>query len=243
MTGKPIYAVGDIHGQRAMLEDALARIERDSGADARVVFLGDLVDRGPDSRGVIELLSQGVAAGRDWTVLRGNHDRLYSYFLRQVPCTDPQILVGYQWLHERIGGVETLRSYGIEVPAGMRHYQLLKEALAVIPQAHLNFMDSLPTHLEAGELLFVHAGIRPGLPLEQQSEDDMLWIRDEFLDYKEPHPWLVVHGHTPERRPVHMGNRVNLDSGAGFGRPLTTAVFEGRRCWILGDRGREPLTP
>ena len=92
-------------------------------------------------------------------------------------------------------------------------------------------------------VLFVHAGIRPGVALADQSQDDKLWIRGEFLDDRRPHPRLVVHGHTHVPAPEHHGNRVNLDSGAGYGHPLTTAVFEGRACWHLTETGRQPLMP
>ena len=105
----PIYAIGDIHGQLAMLEQALALIEADGGADARIVFLGDYTDRGSDSRGVIERLVQGQAAGRNWVFLKGNHDRMFSMVSRGLRrATTPRLLVGYHWLHERIGGIETL---------------------------------------------------------------------------------------------------------------------------------------
>ncbi|WP_299349336.1 metallophosphoesterase family protein [uncultured Shimia sp.] len=239
----PIYAVGDIHGQLDMLQDALSRIERDGGADAQIVFLGDLVDRGPDSAGVIELLMKGQADGRNWTILRGNHDRMYSYFLEDLPRPDPQILLGMDWFNDRIGGRETLASYGIETSDRSRYYQIHPIAREQIPQSHIAFMGNLPAYYQHQGLLFVHAGIRPGVPLDQQSEDDMCWIRRDFLDFPDVHPWLVVHGHTPERQPVHKGNRINLDSGAGYGRPLTSAVFEGRDCWILSDAGRQVLTP
>lgn len=237
----PIYAVGDIHGQIDMLNDALTRIERDGGQEAKIVFLGDLVDRGPDSAGVIDLLVKGRAEGRNWTILRGNHDRMYSHFLEELPRPDPQILLGMDWFSDRIGGRQTLASYGIETTESSRYYQVHLEARDVIPQSHARFMESLPAFLEHDGLLFVHAGIRPGVPLAQQTEDDMCWIRREFLDFTDPHPWLVVHGHTPERKPVHMGNRINLDSGAGYGRPLTTAVFEGRDCWVLTEQTRVRL--
>lgn len=238
-----LYAIGDIHGQLGMLEDALAKIETDGGSNAPVVFLGDLIDRGPDSRGVIELLSRGVAQGRNWTVLKGNHDRLYSYFLRPQPIVDTQILVDYHWLHPRIGGIGTLQSYGIEVPEGARYYQLLPEALGAIPQSHIDFMNALPSHHQVGELLFVHAGLRPGVALKDQTEDDLIWIRKKFHDHTDPWPWLVVHGHTPLKAPKHYGNRINLDSGAGYDRPMTTAVFEGRDCFVLTGQGRKPLLP
>ena len=239
----PIYAIGDIHGQKAMLEDALARIERDGGREAEVVFLGDLVDRGPDSAGVIDLLQRGVAAGRNWTVLRGNHDRMFSYFMEDKPRPDPQILLGMDWFSDRIGGRTTLESYGIKTGETSRYYQIHPQAREVIPQAHVDFMAGLPACHVVGELLFVHAGIRPGVALEAQSEDDLCWIRNAFLDYREAHPWLVVHGHTPQKTPVHEGNRVNLDAGAGYGRPVTAAVFEGREVCVLEDNGRRALRP
>lgn len=238
---QPIYAVGDIHGQKTMLEDALARIDRDGGG--HVVFLGDYTDRGPDSAGVIELLRLGLDEGRDWITLKGNHDRMFEMFLRDHPANDDRLLVGYHWLHERIGGIETLASYGVDVPDGARIYQVHSAARDAVPCDHLAFLAGLPSyHLENG-LLFVHAGIRPGVPLEQQCEHDLIWIRHEFLDDPHPHPWLVVHGHTPGRTAEHFGNRINLDAGAGYGRPLATAVFEGQDCWLLTERGRVPLMP
>ncbi|KUJ84131.1 serine/threonine protein phosphatase [Ruegeria marisrubri] len=240
---RPIYAIGDIHGQREMLEAALARVEADGGADARVVFLGDYTDRGPDSRGVLDILVAGKRAGRDWITLKGNHDRMFALFLRDYPANDHRLLVGYHWLHHGLGGIETLASYGVSVAEGDRIYQVHEKARAAVPEEHRDFMESLPTFHQEGDLLFVHAGIRPGIPLDQQTEDDLIWIRQEFLDDPRPHPWLVVHGHTPAPRPEHRGNRVNLDAGAGYGRPLAAAVFEGRDCWLLTDEGRVPLKP
>ncbi|SDC65669.1 metallophosphoesterase family protein [Ruegeria marina] len=237
----PIYAIGDIHGQKTMLEDALARIDRDGGG--RVVFLGDYTDRGPDSAGVIDLLSRGLAEGRDWITLKGNHDRMFEMFLRDHPANDDRLLVGYHWLHERIGGIETLASYGVKVPEGARTYQVHAAARRAVPASHLEFLAGLPTYHLAGDLLFVHAGIRPGVPLAQQTEHDLIWIRHEFLDDPRPHPWLVVHGHTPGYAAEHCGNRINLDAGAGYGRPLAAAVFEGRDCWLLTDSGRVRLLP
>lgn len=238
-----IYAVGDIHGQRAMLEDALALIEADGGRDARVVFLGDFVDRGPDSAGVIETLSRGQAEGRDWVCLLGNHDRMFKWFMEEPPQHDPHMLVGYHWFHDNIGGVETMASYGVELPGRSRLREIHRVALDAVPPAHVEFLNRLETHHEEGDLLFVHAGIRPGVPLEQQTEDDLIWIRDEFHDDPRPHPWLVVHGHTPVERARHYGNRVNLDTGAGYGRPVTVAVFEGTECAVLTERGRQLLRP
>lgn len=240
---QPIYVIGDIHGQREMLEAALSRIEADGGKDARIVFLGDYVDRGPDSRGVIDLLASGLAAGRNWVCLRGNHDRMFSMFMEDYPRNDARLLVGYHWFHDRIGGIETLASYGVAVPEGIRIHALHDAARAVVPPSHLDFLAGLSNHHQEGELLCVHAGIRPGVSLGCQNEDDLLWIRQEFLNDETPHPWLVVHGHTHVPSAEHRVNRVNLDSGAGYGRPLTAAVFEGRSCWILNENGRLPLLP
>lgn len=238
---KPIYAIGDIHGQLEKLQAALELIEADGGKDARVVFLGDYTDRGPDSQGVIEVLSQGLADGRNWICLRGNHDRMFSMFIEDYPRNDARLLVGYHWLHDRIGGVQTLESYGVAVPEGLRIYDLHTQVLPVVPVHHRAFLDGLVDHHAEANLLFVHAGIRPGVPLVDQSQDDKLWIRQEFLTDQTRHPWLVVHGHTQVAAPEHHGNRVNLDSGAGFGRDLTAAVFEGDNCWILSPTGRKVL--
>ena len=239
----PIYAIGDIHGQLEMLETALERIEADGGPNTRIVFLGDYTDRGPDSRGVIELLSQGQAEGRNWVMLSGNHDRMFSMFMEDHPRNDSQLLVGYHWLHPRIGGIQTLESYGVEVAEGDRIYRVHERAREKVPQKHIHFIDGLRHHYQEGELLFVHAGIRPGLDLADQSEDDKLWIRQEFLNSSEIHPWLVVHGHTPVDHPEHHGNRINIDTRAGYGEPLTAAVFEGRNAWVLGEKGRVALLP
>ncbi|MEL0436551.1 metallophosphoesterase family protein [Phycobacter sp. K97] len=239
----PIYAIGDIHGQREMLEEALDLIAADGGPEARVVFLGDYVDRGPDCRGVLDLLIDGQAAGKNWTCLMGNHDRMFSMFMEDYPRNDARLLVGYHWLHDKIGGVETLASYGVGVPEGARIHEVHAEARAAVPEHHRAFLEGLPSHCEEEALLFVHAGIRPGVPLSQQSEDDKIWIRQEFLNDPRQHPWLVVHGHTHVPAAEHRGNRVNLDSGAGFGRPLTAAVFEGGRCWKLTPGERKRLRP
>ncbi|MFY2823049.1 metallophosphoesterase family protein [Ruegeria sp. MALMAid1280] len=239
----PIYAVGDIHGQHEMLEDALRLVEQDGGPDARVVFLGDYVDRGPNSRGVLDLLIEGQRAGRNWVMVKGNHDRMFARFVQGGEIADKHLPVTLNWLDPRLGGRETLASYRVAVTDRDRIFQVQERARADVPQAHTDFLNGLPAYHQEGELLFVHAGIRPGIPLEQQTEDDLVWIRNEFLMESGPHPWLVVHGHTPVDRAEHCGNRVNLDTGAGYGKPLATAVFEGKDCWLLTEAGRVPLTP
>lgn len=231
-----IYALGDIHGQAAMLDHALALIAADGGADAPLVLLGDLVDRGPDSRGVIDRVMDAQARGRDWTVLQGNHDQLFVAYLEHGSTRSPLIKSGRSWLSPQMGGSETLASYGVTEPDW-------DVARAAVPKAHLAFLKGLPRQHRAGDMLFVHAGIDPRVPLEWQNPDDLIWIREPFLSHAAPHPWLVVHGHTAIEYPCHHGNRVNLDGGAGWGRPLVPAVFEAGRAWLLTDSGRAALIP
>lgn len=234
---KRIYAIGDIHGQIGMLHRALERIERDGGG--RVVFLGDYVDRGPDSRAVIEVLRLGQAEGRDWICLKGNHDRLFEWYVTPpAPRNDPHLLVGYDWMHERIGGIDTARSYGVQVPKRIRSQELAEQMRDALPDGHLDFLQSLKlTHREPG-LFFVHAGIRPGVPLDQQDETDLLWIRQEFHQDPSDHGAFVVHGHTPVGAPDLRPNRLNLDTGAGYGDPLSVACFEGGEIFLLETSGR-----
>ena len=239
------YAIGDIHGHLGKLELAHALIAEDRArcgdTDAPVVHVGDLVDRGPDSRGVIQYLLDGQVRGENWVVLKGNHDRMAALFLRDTPQVDPQLLLDHYWCHPRIGGVETLASYGVDVPQGIRTYQLHAEALAKVPQVHRRYLDDLPAMYRLGELCFVHAGIRPGGPLEEQTEDDLCWIRGEFHIDPTDHGPLIVHGHTPVDEVTHYGNRLNLDTGAAYGQALSAVVIEGREAWLLTHEGRQPV--
>lgn len=237
----PIYAIGDSHGHLDQLIEQIALIKADGGKDAQIVFLGDYVDRGPDSRGVIEYLAQGLAAGRNWICLKGNHDRMFEWFMEDTPRHDPHLLVGYHWLHARLGGVATLNSYGIEVPERIRLEDLHVMARAAVPATHIAFLRHLKPFYKTEKHLFVHAGIRPGVALADQSENDLVWIRDGFLDFEGAHPWMVVHGHTALDHPAHFGNRIDLDGGAAYGRPLRSAVFEGETGWLLSAAGREPI--
>ena len=237
------YVIPDIHGHADKLADALQLIEKDGGKDAKIVFLGDYIDRGPDSKTVVQMLIDGRKDGRNWVFLKGNHDRMMDFALQDPPRSDPQFRPGYSWLHERLGGLETLASYGVEFTEGRSHSDLLGEARELVPQDHLDFVRSLDLFHIMDGLLFVHAGIRPDVALENQTEQDLLWIRQDFHNSMAIHPWLVVHGHTMVKAPTHYGNRINLDAGAGAGRRLAVAVFEGRDCFTLGHDGRHALVP
>jgi len=241
------YAIGDIHGQFALLQQAHARIAADRAqvgdTDAPVVHVGDLVDRGPGSAGVIDWLMRGQQAGENWVVLKGNHDRMFSTFLDDPEARDPGLRSHHSYLHPAIGGGATLISYGVANAADRPVGPVHAEAIAKVPAAHRAFMAGLPTFYQRGSALFVHAGIRPGVPLEDQSETDLVWIRAPFHDHSEAHPWLVVHGHTAIEAPCHYGNRVNIDTRAAYGGPLTAVVVEEERVFVLGPEGRSPLLP
>lgn len=261
-----IYAVGDIHGYAAELDRALGLIEADGGPGAEIVFLGDYTDRGPDSRGVLDRLIAGRDAGRPWSFVLGNHDRMFLRFLSEGIENDDNIKSGKSWMNRALGGPSTLGSYGLaaeRLPAFLNPVnggretlasyctngtdlslqELISEARDAVPDAHLQFLSTLPTYIERNGYLFVHAGIRPGRPLERQEEEDLIWIREGWLDFDGALPWLVVHGHTALEHPQHHGNRVNLDGGAGYGRPLVPAAFEDGRVWTLDEGGRTPLEP
>ena len=236
-----IYAVGDIHGHLDALKQALAWIKADGGPDAQIVFLGDYVDRGSDSKGVIELLAQGQAEGRNWICLMGNHDKYLIDFLN-VGRAQSLLRPDLHWFDPRLGGAETLRSYRVDVE-GKEDAVSAEELRTKVPAHHRAFLEALPLTHETDDLFFAHAGIRPGVAFAHQVELDLIWIRQEFLGDTQDHGKLVVHGHTAVRFPEHAGNRVNLDGGTGFGRPLYPAVFENRQVWLLSDRGRQTLTP
>lgn len=241
------YAIGDIHGQRAALEAAHERIARDRAetgdTGALVVHIGDLVDRGPDSAGVVEFLRAGIAEGAPWIVLKGNHDRMFAGFLEDAHYHDPALRPELDWLNPRLGGAATLGSYGIAQPGERPVAEVHAEAMEKVPVAHRSFLEQRPLWVKRGEAIFVHAGIRPGVPMEKQIEDDLVWIRGPFLDDRREHGFLVVHGHTHLDAPRHYGNRLNIDSSAGYGGPLSAVVVEGRAAWLLTEAGREPLKP
>lgn len=240
-----VYAIGDIHGQITKLREAHRRIASDREAcgdsTAEVIHLGDYCDRGPDVAGVLQYFIDGLAAGEPWRMLLGNHDRLFRGFVRDGSVDDGLLFRGYTWLSPGMGGAATLASYGLNHVEELSIEQRHERFLELIPDAHVAFLNGLEPFIEYEELAFVHAGIFPGLPLSEQDEDDLVWIREDFLEDTRDHGKLIVHGHTTIPEPMNCGNRVNLDTGAGYGYELTAAVFEGRECWVLTDSGRRKL--
>jgi diadenosine tetraphosphatase ApaH/serine/threonine PP2A family protein phosphatase len=223
--GQLLYAVGDIHGRADLLADLLRQIEADAaGRDATkktLVFLGDYIDRGPNSRGVVDMLLGGPLEGFETYFLKGNHEALLLDFL-----VDPSRLD--HWLIN--GGDATMASYGVDL--GRLRVQdaddeTWRDAFAsVLPAAHLHFFKSLRLGVSVGDYLFVHAGVRPGVPIAAQAEADLIWIRGEFLDSDEPFGKIVVHGHTPAKGPVIRANRIGIDTGAVFSGQLTALRLE-----------------
>jgi len=227
-------AIGDVHGHVGKLTALLARCEAWlGGRDARFVFIGDYVDRGPDSRAVVELLIDAQCRSRPGEVvcLRGNHEAVVVAAANGTIDSLPGPVDVDLWLSEMGGGRHTLASYGV------RH-------VADIPLEHLEWMAGLPLFHDDGVRYFAHAGVHPARPLSDQVEEDLLWIREPFLSHTGPYGRLIVHGHTPvaSRAPDWRGNRLNIDTGAGYDGPLTAVIFDERDVLaVLTDRGELPL--
>jgi diadenosine tetraphosphatase ApaH/serine/threonine PP2A family protein phosphatase len=243
----PVYAIGDIHGHLDQLLRVHELIEQDQAKqsydNAPVVHIGDLTDRGPDSRGVIQNLIDGREAGKNWIIIKGNHDRFFQMFVQDPNWVDTHLRPELTWLHQRMGGLETLKSYGIDAIATRTWLDLASEAQAKVPAAHTAFLRGLPLYHRHEDLLFVHAGLRPAVALEDQAENDLMWMREPFLSHRESHGPLVIHGHTMVDQVEHHGNRVNIDTGAGRGDDLSAVVIEGRTLWLLTNTGRHLLEP
>ena len=217
-----IYAIGDIHGRADLLRDMVERIDDDRRRRpvqrTVEVYLGDYIDRGHDSKAVIDILCRRLVQ-RNAICLRGNHEAILEDFLQ-----DPDVV--HSW--KRLGGLSTLASYGVSVsPAGLLAPAELHRAFcSTLPRTHVLFLQCLRNIYRCGDFLFVHAGIRPGVPLEAQVQDDLIWIRDEFLQSTANHGWTVVHGHTPVAHPHICSNRINIDTGAVHSGTLTCMVLE-----------------
>lgn len=233
--GRVGFAIGDIHGRADLLSEMLALLEARATEETRgdvapvLIFLGDYVDRGPDSKGVIDLLLSGRPFGYERRYLKGNHEQSMLAFLDNP-------MSNRAWLLQ--GGAETMLSYGVQPPppVGAEEQdwigvaQLLR---ARLPAGHYEFLQSLERYVELGDYAFVHAGIDPVRSLEQQTDDDLFWIRAQFIASKRPFSHRVVHGHTPVEQPYADRRRVAIDTGAYASGTLTAARFEDERVDFL----------
>jgi len=225
-----IYAIGDVHGRADLLQRTLSTIDRTLTAfpvkNVVQVLLGDYIDRGPNSREVIETL---VMRARKHLMicLKGNHESYAAQFL-----SDPSILG--EWQH--LGGANTLLSYGLTPPkvkdANVQR-RIAKEFRKALPESHHRFIHGLALSYSCGDFFFAHAGVRPGVPLSRQCEQDLLWIRDDFLLHEEQFGKVVVHGHTPSKTPDVRANRINIDTGAYATGRLTCLVLQGDRIAVI----------
>ena len=219
-----VYAIGDIHGRFDLLDPLLARINSDISNSADIeslcIFLGDYVDRGPASSRVIERLI-AFGAEQNSVFLKGNHEAYVLHFLENADALQ-------RW--RRFGGLETLISYGLKpslCPTAEESADIAAELMRSMPEHHLAFLQGLHVSMTLGDFFFAHAGVRPNVPLERQSEEDLIWIREEFLLHKESFGKIVVHGHTPVEEPDILPNRINIDTGAYATGRLTCLVLEG----------------
>ncbi|WP_340587196.1 metallophosphoesterase family protein [Erythrobacter alti] len=236
--GQRVYAVGDVHGRSDLLIALIEAIDEDirdgeaEGIESEIVLLGDLVDRGPDSANVIEL-------ARKWRKLRkvhilcGNHEEM---FLNAFE--DKDTLRHFL----RHGGRETLQSYGMDrkvfTKASLGEIQDMLEE--IVPKKHRKFIASFEDMVQIGDYLFVHAGIDPGIPLEEQKQRTLRWIREPFLSYGKSHGLVVVHGHTITDEVVDAGNRIGIDTGAYASGRLTALVLEGKkRRYLVAMEGKK----
>lgn len=228
--GERIYAIGDIHGRLDCLDALLTQIGDDDGkrgtTKTTLVFLGDLVDRGPESRGVVERLAQ-LKMLRRCVFLMGNHEEV---MIDAWEGDDAAVR-----LFHRIGGRETLLSYGVtEADYDKADFEQLLVLLAThIPADHIAFLRGFHDTYQSGDFLFVHAGIRPGTPIDEQRPAEMRWIRDRFLDDPRDHGVIVVHGHSITAEVEERPNRVGVDTGAYASGKLTAVGLEGSERWFL----------
>ena len=227
-----IYAVGDIHGRLDLLQDVHQKILQDAQTyqgTKIVVYLGDYVDRGPHSKQVVDYLLAQTLPDFKAVYLLGNHEQVLLQFIEGHGLEIAQDWFGF-------GGLATLQSYGVMlrgIPTLKDLPRLQAEFSEKCPVAHRQFYQALALSFELGGYFFVHAGIKPKLPLTKQIADDMLWIRDEFLNSRKQFEKVIVHGHSVTEKPEIRSNRIGLDTGAYATGLLTCAVFEGERVDIL----------
>jgi serine/threonine protein phosphatase 1 len=230
---RPVIAIGDIHGRLDLLTSLLLRLERELKAGAQLLFLGDYIDRGPASAGVIDRLIALAQERPDTVFLRGNHEQVLIDLLEPTP--DPRLLDG--WL--TYGGRETLASYGV----GSRlvysdDSAALQDAVQTkVPYAHRQFLARTAMRHEAGDYLFVHAGVDPYRPLDDQRDKDLLWIREPFLSYDQAIGPMVVHGHSISKAVEERAHRIGIDTGAYATGKLTALVLDGQQRRIVQTSG------
>ncbi len=236
--GLRVYAIGDVHGRLDLLLELSEMIHRDlyeNPVERSVeLFVGDYIDRGPSSREVLEYLLNSAPVCDERICLKGNHEETLLEFLE-----DPDRLI--HWA--RYGGMEMMRSYG--VPAGTPMTSaackgIHKQFVSAFPDSHREFCRNLPTSITLGDYFFAHAGVRPGVDLDKQSDRDLMWIRDEFLSSKRYHGKLIVHGHTPAKQPEVHTNRINIDTCAYGSGILTSLVLEGEGQGLLATGAPGP---
>lgn len=239
--GHRLYAVGDIHGRLDLLTEMLGRIRADLAARPhprpRLLFLGDYVDRGPDSRGVIDALIGVRDSDLPATFLLGNHDSYITAYLRDPDWYDRT----YHWLHSAMGGNATLASYGVADASEARPGATHAAFAAAFPAEHLAFLDDCALQTRIGGYVFAHAGIRPGVDLAHQEADDLIWIREGFLDSRADFGFKVVHGHTIVPVVEHHSNRIAIDTGAFRTGRLSCLVLEAEAVGLLEPGGQ--VTP
>ena len=224
--GARVYAIGDVHGRLAPLARLVAMVRRDASRASALrrvlIFLGDYVDRGLESRQVIDFLLADPVPDFETVFLKGNHEAWLLAFLEDAA-------IGREWLAN--GGQATLVSYGITAPPGPRsadYLESLRNAFAAaLPGSHRTFLNGLATQHAEGGYAFVHAAIRPGTPLTEQREEDLLWGRDDFMEDSSDHGKIIVHGHTVVPEPVVGCNRIGIDTGAYATGRLTCLVLDG----------------
>jgi serine/threonine protein phosphatase 1 len=229
-SGSRVYAIGDVHGCCGLLVSLLHNIEQDSArraaARVQIVFLGDLIDRGPDSRGVVDCV-MSLRSTHEVHVIKGNHEELFVAAARG-DRTAARGLYG-------VGGRETLLSYGFsaeEIDAGS-FGDLVELMGRRIPADHIEFLDCARDYLKIGDYVFVHAGLRPGVTLDQQCSQEMRWIRTEFTRSTRDHGGVVVHGHTVSEEVEMRPNRIGVDTGAYVSGRLSAIALQGAERWVI----------
>jgi serine/threonine protein phosphatase 1 len=231
------YGVGDIHGRLDLLDELLEKIHEDiahrKSRKVLLVFVGDLIDRGPNSRQVLERLRTYEHPGVQAVFILGNHEEV----LLRILAGEADLITKWRWF----GGSQCLASYGVDGSAltGLSDDDAIAIVRNAIPREHVEFLESFDDSCRFGDYLFVHAGIRPGVEIDQQRQSDLRWIREPFLFDETDHGFVVVHGHTIRDEVEVRPNRIGIDTGAFQSGVLTAIAIEGSDTWLLDTRTAE----